>query len=270
MTKQISKEMDGRIPLTRARELELGETIQKYKSGKKRDVAISELASNNLQLVASEAQKYSTRCSVSFEDLYSAGKVGLIRAANAYDPNRFKTKFSTYAIFWIRQGIYDQIRISSPVHIPMHIITQNSKVNKQIDQDATLTDSQLCDIFQVSKCKMDRIQMANVSSVSIDAPIKEGEEGATLGDFLPYGGLLPGDEGIDDPRYEFLKESLGELDEMSRDILFSQILSETKIKLNDLGKKYNVSAECIRQKRNKALALLKKKIQFKMGVKGAI
>ena len=104
------------IPLlTSEREQELGAIVQKRKSGKQKDAAITELVQHNLKLVLKEAQKYSQCSGVGLEELYNAGRAGLIKAAYGYNPEKFNTRFSTYATPWIRQGIREVVHGDSPL-----------------------------------------------------------------------------------------------------------------------------------------------------------
>ena len=258
--------------LTAKRERELGIIIQKHKPGKQKSAAIVELVEHNIKLAVSEAYSYSRRSSVPVEELYNAGKVGLIRAAYDYNPQKFNTRFSTYATPWIRQGIREIIHGNGPVKIPLHIINGLYRKKRAVESNGEMTDKQIRNKLELTQAQLDRINKANVSSISLNTPLSAGHEKdgfATLGDVLPDANArIPGEDGLNDSRYDFLFDAMDELDEVSRDIVKSQVLNADKVKLSDLGSKYGITGERVRQIKEKALRQLKKKIVCCMSLNG--
>jgi DNA-directed RNA polymerase sigma subunit (sigma70/sigma32) len=94
-------------------------------------------------------------------------------------------------------------------------------------------------------------------------------EHTTIGDLMPdEHAEIPGDNGVTDSRYDYLEEAMSELDDMSKDIVMSQILRADKVKLSDLGDKYGITGERVRQIKKKALDQLKQKIVYRMRING--
>ena len=258
--------------LTAEQERELGTTIQQSKNKANRDAAVVELVEHNLRLAVNEAYKYARRSSVAVDELFSAGRAGLVRAAYDYDPIKFNTRFSTYATQWVRQGIREVIHGSSPVKIPSHIINGLYKKNRAIEENGVMTDDEIRDELDLTEDQLDKINKANISAVSLNATIS-GKDGianeTTIGDIIPdEEAKIPGVDGLDDPRYDFLVEAMSELDQMSQDIVRSQVLEADKVKLSDLGARYGLTGERVRQIKDKALWALKKKIVCRMKMGG--
>ena len=120
--------------LTITRERELLKTICSFKGGKRREMAIEELVKHNLRWAAKQAFYYSHRCAIDVQELYSAAKSGLVKAALMFDP-KFKTRFSTYATPWIQQRIKELIYHSAPVKIPIHVINGVIKHKKMVNEN---------------------------------------------------------------------------------------------------------------------------------------
>jgi RNA polymerase sigma factor (sigma-70 family) len=260
--------------LTAEREKELGKIIQKFKKGKKKDEAIIELVEHNIRLAINEAYKYSRMSSVPIDELYSAGRAGLIRAAYDYNPVKFKTRFSTYATPWIRQGIRETIHGNSPVKIPMHIVNGLYRKNKAVEANGDMSNGELCKELELTEAQLDKINKAHISSVSLNMPLSphgsyESGDHLTLGDVMPDPDAnIPGEDGLDDPRHDFLMEAMGELDEMSQEIIKAQILNADKTNLSDLGERFCISGERVRQIKDNALNQMKKKIVYRMSING--
>lgn len=255
--------------LSKEREAELGKTIQSYKSGVRKESAIVELYEHNLKLVINEAYKYSKMSSLDVVELYNAGRVGLIKAIYGYNPEKFKTKFSTYAIPWIKQGMRDAIKKITPAKIPVHIVNGAYRLNK-LSENGDVSDEEAKDKLDLTQRQLDKIHLANtVSSVSIDEDIEFSSNGSstTLGDIIADPrAVIPGQHKLNSPIYDCMRESLEELDEMSRDIVLAQEYNDEKTILKDLGEKYGMTGERIRQIKAKALDTLKFSIAAKMNM----
>lgn len=253
--------------LTKEREYELGSIIQKYKSGKQKESAIIELVEHNLKLVAQEAHRYSSRSQMDIEELYNAGKIGLIVAAYGYNPDKFNNRFSTYATHWVRQKIREAVYNDAPVSIPVHVINSLYRKKKLVDQYSDLTPDQIREALDLTEAQMDKVDKAIISPFSLDATISKNskDEKVSIGELIPdESATIPGHDELTDDRYDYLTDAMSELDEMSKDIIYHQIISDEKMKLSDLGKKHGVSGERIRQIKQKALEQLKQKIGLKM------
>jgi len=257
--------------LTAKRERELGIAIRKNDSQSKKDLALVELIESNLKLAAKEAIRYSRVSKASVEELYNGGRVGLIRAANDYDPEQYNTRFSTYATIWIRRGIRDVVYGESPVTVPHNVINGLYRKNKAIGLNKKISNADLKKEIKVTDAQLTAINKANVTSISLNMTLdnSKGENVSTLADLIEdEKAVIPGESDMVDPRYDFLEEAMSELDEVSREIIHAQIMADEKVILYTLAQKHGITSERVRQIKAKALSTLKKKIICKMSSRG--
>lgn len=166
----------GRIKLLTAREeIDLARRIAKGDT-----IAKKRLIQSNLRLVVSVAKKYQGR-GLSFLDLIQEGNLGLIRAAEKYDPEK-GYKFSTYATWWIRQGITRALADKSrTIRVPVHMVeTINNlrKITRKLSQDLGRRPNmeELAKSLGVTVTRVKEILAANRQPLSLDTPYGEDED----------------------------------------------------------------------------------------------
>jgi len=245
----------AQVPLlTREQEVEIFKRIENGDSN-----AESEIVEANLRLVVSIAKKYINR-GVSFLDLIQEGNMGLMKAVEKFEYRR-GYKFSTYATWWIRQGITRSVANQSrTVRIPIHMISTISKViriQKQLVQEYG-REATPAEIAEEINLPMDRVRdvlkMAQ-QPISLHSPI--GDSGnASFGDLIEdKSAENPMEEASSSVLKEKISEVLGTLTDREREVLEQRFglkdgYSRT---LEDVGSQFGLTRERIRQIEAKAL-----------------
>ena len=250
--------------LTPAEEIELAARIKK---GDKE--ARAKMIRANLRLVVKIAHDYNN-LGLPLLDLISEGNIGLMKAVERFDPAK-GGKLSTYAAWWIKQSIKRALaNQSKTIRLPVHLVDKISKMRRvalQMSEELGRepTDDELAEEVGLSSGKISQLKTVSIRPASLDAPISEDDStefGEIVGDLEA---LTPFERLRDKNLRDEVGDLLEVLDEREKKIIFSRFgLDGGKAKtLEEVGKKFGVTRERIRQLQNIALMKLRRALQKK-------
>ncbi|MCD6130360.1 MAG: RNA polymerase sigma factor RpoD/SigA [Deltaproteobacteria bacterium] len=250
------------IPLlTSEEEKELGRKIQKGDQE-----ALEKLVKANLRFVISVARKY-RHYGVSLLDLINEGNLGLIQAAKKFDPER-DIRFISYAVWWIKQAIIKTLAEQGTlIKIPIKIKAKQSKIAaakaKYLQEHkATSTMKELEELTGLSEAELRSSEQAKLKIESLNVPVGE-EKSIEVIDLLNIEEESIEDKIILESVIEQLKKTIASsLNEREKDIIIMRYGLDGKGKrtLQEIGKKYNISKERVRQIENEIKKKLKEKL----------
>lgn len=233
---------------------------RRIKNGDKE--ALERLTKANLRFVVSVAKQYQNQ-GLSLLDLINEGNMGLIRAAEKFDETR-GFKFISYAVWWIRQSIQqalaDQSRL---IRLPVNQVGSANKmkrfVNKFEQENERMPNlCELMDEMGLPENKLKEVMSAGCKQISMDAPMAN-EDGSNLLEILPNTDTPNTDNLlVQESLQEEIGRSLEALDERERNILKAFYgIGQPEMTLEEIGEKYGLTRERVRQLKEKAIRRLR-------------
>jgi RNA polymerase primary sigma factor len=226
--------------------------------------ALEKLTKANLRFVVSVAKQYQNQ-GLTLPDLINEGNLGLIKAAQKFDETR-GFKFISYAVWWIRQSILqalaEQARI---VRLPLNQVGSLNKINKafsKLEQEYERPPSaeELAEVLEVPEDKIKESMKVAGRHVSMDAPLSSSEDGGTLMDVMADGDSPKADKQLmAESLQKEIERSLSTLTDKEREIirLFFGIGMNHGLTLEEIGAKFNLTRERVRQIKEKAIRRLR-------------
>ena len=236
------------------------ELAQRIRKGDQK--ALEKLTKANLRFVVSVAKQYQNQ-GLSLPDLINEGNLGLIKAAEKFDETR-GFKFISYAVWWIRQSIHQALTEQSRiVRLPLNQVGSLNKINKALskfeqENERQPSSEELSEMIDVPKDKISDTLRVSGRHVSVDAPFVEGEDNSLL-DVLPNDDSPSADRGlVNESLNTEIERALSTLSSREREIIKSFFgIGCQEMTLEEIGERFGLTRERVRQIKEKAIRRLK-------------
>ena len=240
---------------------------QRIKKGDKE--ALEKLTRANLRFVVSVAKQYQNQ-GLSLPDLINEGNLGLIKAAEKFDETR-GFKFISYAVWWIRQSILQALAEQSRiVRLPLNQVGSLNKINKAFarfeqEHERTPSPEELANELDIPKEKVTDTLRVSGRHVSVDAPFADGEDNSLL-DVLVNNDSPIADRGlINESLSTEVDRALSTLTDRERDIIkYFFGIGCSEMTLEEIGEKFGLTRERVRQIKEKAIRRLRHSTRSKL------
>nr|WP_314868270.1 RNA polymerase sigma factor RpoD/SigA [uncultured Prevotella sp.] len=243
------------------------ELAQRIRKGDRK--ALERLTKANLRFVVSVAKQYQNQ-GLSLADLINEGNFGLIKAAEKFDETR-GFKFISYAVWWIRQSILQAIAEQSRIiRLPLNQVSSVNKINKvlnkfeqenerrpsidEIAQETDIPEEKIIEAFKV-----------NTHHISVDAPFHDDDESSLL-DVIPNDAIPSTDKSLVE---ESLRAEIGRvldiLEDREKKVIEAYFgINQREMTLEEIGSKYGLTRERVRQIKEKAIRRLRQQTNSKI------
>lgn len=226
--------------------------------------ALDCLVKSNLRFVVSVAKQYQNQ-GLTLSDLINEGNLGLIKAALRFDETR-GFKFISYAVWWIRQSILQSLAEQSRiVRLPLNKVGLTNRINKAFqlleqEFEREPTPQELADMLKLPLEEVRTTMIANIRHVSMDTPLADGD-GSTLMDLIENTNAARTDEKLEHHQslQIEIERSLQTLSDRQKTVIcyFFGIGVDHALSLEDIGQRFHLTRERVRQIKDKAISKLR-------------
>jgi RNA polymerase primary sigma factor len=225
--------------------------------------SLERLTKANLRFVVSVAKQYQNQ-GLSLGDLINEGNLGLIKAAQRFDETR-GFKFISYAVWWIRQSILQALAEQSRiVRLPLNRVGSLNKISKTFSDleqkfEREPSPEELAEVLEITAAEVIDTLKISGRHVSVDAPFVQGEENSLL-DVLENDSEIKPDQGlIDDSLRREVMRALSTLTQREAEVItyYFGLNGEQAMTLEEIGEKFNLTRERVRQIKEKAIRRLR-------------
>ena len=240
------------------------------KKQKKRNYTLEKLTKANLRFVVSVAKQYQNQ-GLTLPDLINEGNLGLIKAAQRFDETR-GFKFISYAVWWIRQSILQALAEQSRiVRLPLNQVGSLNKINKafsRLEQEFERPPSsdELATALDLPEDKVKDTMKVSGRHVSVDAPFVDGEDNSLLDVMVNNDSPKADLDLMRESLQREIERSLSTLSDREKDVvmLFFGIGKQHGLTLEEIGTKFDLTRERVRQIKEKAIRRLRHNSRSKL------
>ncbi len=243
------------------------ELAQRIRKGDRK--ALERLTKANLRFVVSVAKQYQNQ-GLSLSDLINEGNVGLIKAAEKFDETR-GFKFISYAVWWIRQSILQAIAEQSRiVRLPLNQVGSVNKITRALNQfeqenERRPNTREIAERTDIPEEKIDEALQVNGRHISVDAPFVDGEDNSLLDVMVNDNSPMADLELVKESLNAEIKTALQMLSERERNVITAFFgIGQPEMTLEEIGAKYGLTRERVRQIKEKAIRRLRSNTKNKM------
>ncbi len=243
------------------------ELAQRIRQGDRK--ALERLTKANLRFVVSVAKQYQNQ-GLSLPDLINEGNVGLIKAAEKFDETR-GFKFISYAVWWIRQSILQAIAEQSRiVRLPLNQVGSVNKINKMVNKFEQENErkpslEEISERVDLPQDKIGEAMKVSARHVSVDTPFAEGEDNSLLDVLVNNDSPMADNTLVMESLRAEINNALQTLNERERNIIEAFFgINQPEMTLEEIGVKYGLTRERVRQIKEKAIRRLRSSTKNKM------
>lgn len=236
------------------------ELAQRIRHGDQK--ALERLTKANLRFVVSVAKQYQNQ-GMSLPDLINEGNLGLLKAAERFDETR-GFKFISYAVWWIRQSILQAISEQSRiVRLPLNQVGSVNKIAHEINRFEQENErkpslDEIAEKIDLPEEKIDEAMNINGHHISVDAPFVEGEDNSLLDVMANENSPMADSSLVEESLRAEIQNALNVLNERERNVIEASYgINRPELTLEEIGSKFGLTRERVRQIKEKAIRKLR-------------